>query len=176
MKTIMNALDKIDKRDLKELLSKNWMTHDAMWFMHTYQTVGMEKANEINLAAIDSMSAFEARRLKKALGFDKVEFDTFEKVADFMKLSFDIVRADFMTFSWTAPEHNVLKWQWEGDGCFAYAGMTRIGVLEQYRCGIVRRMEGWIRTLDVEYRIDPQIEKCMMPEQGSCSGKFVFAF
>jgi len=172
----MNALDKIDKRDLKELLSKNWMTHDAMWFLHTYQKAGMDKANEINLAAIDSMSELEAKRLKKALGFADEKFDTFEKVADFMKLSFDLIRADFMKFSWTAPEHNILKWEWEGNSCFAYEGMKRIGVVDQYRCGIVRRMEGWIKTLDVDYRIEPEIEKCIMPEKGTCSGRFVFSF
>lgn len=172
----MDALDKIDKRDLKELLSKNWMTHDAMWFLHTYQQVGIEKANKINLAAIDAMCAFEARRLKRALGFENEQFDTFQSVADFMKQSFDLIRADFMTFSWTAPETNILQWEWEKDSCFAYEGMTRIGVLDRYQCGIIRRMEGWIRSLEVDYRIEPQIEKCIMPEKGACSGQFIFSF
>ena len=81
------------------------MTHDAMWVLHAHQTVGIEKVNDINHAAIDSLSTYDGRRLKKALGADKVEFDTFEKVAEFMKLSFDIVRTEFMTFKWAAPEH-----------------------------------------------------------------------
>ena len=39
-------------KDLKELLVKCWMTHDAMWFLHTLNDGGIEKANKINKAAI----------------------------------------------------------------------------------------------------------------------------
>lgn len=61
----MNLIDKIDKRDLRELITKGWMTHDAMWFYHTLQEFGIEKTNKINLAAVQSMSMIEAKRLKK---------------------------------------------------------------------------------------------------------------
>ena len=37
------GLELISKQDLKELLSKNWLTHDAMWFALTLETVGISK-------------------------------------------------------------------------------------------------------------------------------------
>ena len=60
------GLDKIGKRELRELLTKGWMTHDAMWFMHTIQDLGIETANKINIAAVRSMSMIEIKRLQKA--------------------------------------------------------------------------------------------------------------
>ena len=33
----------LEKNELKELLNKNWMTHDAMWFYNCLQECGIEK-------------------------------------------------------------------------------------------------------------------------------------
>lgn len=65
----MNGLASLEKNEIKELLSKGWITHDAMWFFHALQEVGIEKTNRINRAAAESMSLIEVARLKKALGF-----------------------------------------------------------------------------------------------------------
>jgi hypothetical protein len=60
----MSALDHLEKRDIKELLSKGWITHDAMWFAHSLSEIGIERTNVINKAAIASMAAIEVGRLK----------------------------------------------------------------------------------------------------------------
>ena len=54
-----SLLTQIEKNDLRELLVKGWMTHDAMWLYHCFQECGMEKTNRINKAAVQSMSAIE---------------------------------------------------------------------------------------------------------------------
>ncbi len=59
------------EEQLKELLIKNWMTHDAMWFYHSVQEFGMEKTNVVNKAAVRSMAGVEIKRLKKAMGVDQ---------------------------------------------------------------------------------------------------------
>jgi len=69
------------KNELKELLNKGWMTHDAMWFYHCLEEFGIEKTNRINLADIKSMSAIEIKRYQKALGLEKV--DTFDEFKHF---------------------------------------------------------------------------------------------
>ena len=66
----------LKKKELKEILIKNWMTHDAMWFYHCLQECGIERANKINKAAVRSMGMIEIRRIQEAIGIDKVE--TFE--------------------------------------------------------------------------------------------------
>ena len=52
----------VENDELKELLVKGWMTHDAMWFYHSLQEFGIEKTNKINKAAIRDMSAIEIKR------------------------------------------------------------------------------------------------------------------
>jgi hypothetical protein len=38
----------LEKKELKELLTKCWMTQDAMWFHHCMQGCGIEKMNRSN--------------------------------------------------------------------------------------------------------------------------------
>ena len=40
------ALDKIGKREVRELLTKGWMTHDAMWLICSIEEFGIETANK----------------------------------------------------------------------------------------------------------------------------------
>ena len=67
----------IGKKELKELLLKCWMTHDGMWFYHSMQNLGIEKANQINKAAIKSLAGIEMERIRKAFGLKEIE--TFEE-------------------------------------------------------------------------------------------------
>ena len=62
-----DSMKELSKAELKELLIKCWMTHDAMWLMQTVQHCGFEKANLINKAAVRSMAQVEIKRIKKAL-------------------------------------------------------------------------------------------------------------
>ena len=64
----MGALDRIEKADLRNLLGKGWLTHDGLWFFHTYQELGIEKANALNRAAIKSLAPIEIERAKRILG------------------------------------------------------------------------------------------------------------
>jgi len=54
------GLDKISKRELREVLTKGWMTHDAMWLMHSIEELGIETANKLNISAVKSLSCFTA--------------------------------------------------------------------------------------------------------------------
>ena len=56
----MSVLNKIEKKDLRDLLGKSWLTHDGMWFYHTCQESGIEKANVLNKAAIRSLAPIAA--------------------------------------------------------------------------------------------------------------------
>ncbi|MBW1847517.1 MAG: hypothetical protein JRJ27_10315, partial [Deltaproteobacteria bacterium] len=52
-----------EKKELIELLNKNWMTHDGMWFYHCLQEMGIEKANKLNKLAISALAPIEIKRL-----------------------------------------------------------------------------------------------------------------
>jgi len=38
---------RIDKKEIRDLLGKGWLTHDGMWFYNTYRELGIEKANQL---------------------------------------------------------------------------------------------------------------------------------
>jgi hypothetical protein len=57
----VGVLNKIGKREIRDLLGKGWLTHDGMWFYHTYQELGIDKANKLNKAAIRSLAPIEIK-------------------------------------------------------------------------------------------------------------------
>ena len=168
------ALANIDKRDLRELLTKGWMTHDAMWFYHSIHELGVDRANKVNIAAVESMSAIEIRRLKKALGYSDAELTSFDRLADFAREAFDIIKADFMHFEFETSEKNILRWKWMDGKCFAFEGVTALGCIDEYKCGIIKRIEGWFTGLGIKYKMEPPVDRCLMHHKGECVGRFIF--
>ncbi len=169
----MEALETLEKREIRELISKGWITHDAMWFVHCLQEFGIEKTNKVNRAAVRSMSAIEVGRLKKALGVTKDTFDTFDEFMEFLKAAMDIVLADFMQVKFSAPSKNIFHWEMAKGACFAYKGMCMLGVPDKYECGVLHRIECWLDTLNIPYTMKPQVKNCLMHSKGECSGDFI---
>ncbi len=169
----MEALETLEKREIRELISKGWITHDAMWFVHCLQEFGIEKTNKMNRAAVRSMSAIEVGRLKKALGVTTDQFDSFDELMGFFKGAMEIVLADFMQVKFTTPSKNIFHWEMEKDKCFAYKGMCMLGIPDKYECGVLHRIECWFDTLNIPYTMTPQVKNCLMHSQGECAGDFI---
>lgn len=162
----------IDGRELKELLIKNWMTHDAMWLYHCVREFGMEKTNVVNRAAVRSMAAVEIKRLRKAMGVERIE--TFEQFREFFNAVMEVVTGDFMKPSFSFPEHNRVHGQWKT--CFAYDGLTKYGMIDRYQCGIMDRVEGWFDAMEIPYTVTPKVDKCIMHTEGRCYRDYTFEF
>jgi hypothetical protein len=168
-----SGLSNISKEELRDLLTKGWLTHDAMWLYHCFQECGMETANRINSAAIQSMSAIEIQRIKKVLGLPKVyRVKAFDELVEVMDGAFALIKGDFMKFTFSATAKNFVHWQWEN--CFAYEGVSALGAIDQYQCGIMARVEGWLQGLGVPYTLKPTINGCLMHRHGQCAGDIVF--
>lgn len=170
----MKALDRLEKKELKELLNKCWMTHDAMWFYHCLQELGIEKTNKLNKAAIAALAPIEMKRIKKAVGIENIQ--TFEQLKELIEGAVEIVSGDFMNFTFSYPSENVLHWEFEAQKCFAYVGIKNMGVIDQYQCGVIYRIECWLDSLGIEYSVTPQVQDCLMHTSGNCSGDFNFYF
>ncbi len=162
----------LDKTELKELLNKGWMTHDAMWFYNCLEECGIEKTNKINKAAIRAMAAIEIKRYQKALGAGK--FDTFDELKRFFKIVMEIVTGKFMKYSFSMPETNLIHGEWKS--CFAYEGIKALGVIDRYECGIMLRIETWFDTLGIKYEVEPKVTGCMMHSDGQCFRDYRFFF
>ncbi len=162
----------LETNELKEILIKNWMTHDAMWFYHCLQECGIEKTNRINKAAVRAMGIIEIKRIQKALEVDRV--GTFEDFRLLNDAIWGIVKGDFMKFSYGYPAANVFRGDFQK--CFAYEGIEQLGVIGQYKCGIFERIYGWLDGLGIEYSVSPQVEGCMMHTDGKCFREITFTF
>lgn len=162
----------LNKKELKEILIKNWMTHDGMWFFHSVNNCGIEQTNKINKAAVRSMARIELDRLKRVFDTDRIE--KFKEFQLFIENVFNVVKADFMDFTYTFTSKN--KFTFTMNKCFAYDGIKRIGVIEKYQCGIFKRIEGWFDSLDIKYEVKPKIEGCLMHSNGKCSRDYKLFF
>ena len=91
----------LDKNELKELLNKGWMTHDAMWFYHCLEEFGIEKTNKINQAAIRSHGGHRDQTLSKGPGIES--FSSFEEMVDFFQMVMEIVSGKFMKYQLYLP-------------------------------------------------------------------------
>ena len=166
----MKQFDDLAKTELRDLLVRNWMTHDAMWFANTVQQCGIEKANVLNRAAVKAMATIEAKRLKEALQIERIV--SFEELESFIKTGFEIIRAPFMEFNVTFPEKNVMRW--EIATCFAYTGVKRLGIIDQYQCGIFDRLDSWLAVLGISCGVQPQVDGCLMYQTGKCMREYRF--
>jgi hypothetical protein len=165
-------MTRLDNDALKQLLTRGWMTHDAMWFGSVLREYGMTAANRLNKAAIRSMAPIEVRRLKQALAIDSV--DSVESLRTFFEGAFELLIGDFME----------VRWSWQADGsvridnlrCFARDGMQRLGLLATYQCGIYERVFAWLDELGVDYQVTPEVDGCMALDGSPCALTLRFRF
>jgi hypothetical protein len=169
----VGALDRIEKNEVRDLLGKGWLTHDGLWFYHASREFGMERTNALNKAAIKSLAPLEVGRMKQALGIGKKRLDTFDELTDFMLAALELTLPEsvFRKARFNASPGNRIHWVWEKGECFAYKGMKQIGMIDQYRCGVMYRIECWLEALEIPYSMHPRIEGCLMHEGGACEGQ-----
>ena len=166
------TLDFISKQDLKEVLSKNWLTHDAMWFALSVETIGMEKTNAINRKAAHSMAQIEAKRMSKVFNIGKIT--NVQELKGFMEKTLNIVSGEFMKYDYKIIDERTIIF--DSLNCFAYEGVNKLGVISDYECGIFERIEGWFDYFNIRYTKEPNEIKCLMHLYGSCSKKYTFTF
>jgi hypothetical protein len=60
--------------------------------------------------------------------------------------------------------------------CFAYEGMKKLGVQNEYECGVIYRIKCWLKELGLKPKINPRIKKCLLTSQGHCGGTIKVSF
>lgn len=168
----MEVLDRVEKNKLRDLLGKGWLTHDGAWFYTVYAELGIEKANALNLAAIQTMAPLEMKRCLNVLGLDQTDLKTFEDLTEFVFTALELILPEsvFVRFSIQAYPGNIIHWEWAKGECFAFKGMTQMDAIHDYRCGVMYRIACWFEALGIAFEMEPRVDKCMMHHQGSCTG------
>lgn len=174
----MSSINKIGKREIRDLLGKGWLTHDGAWFYHTFEELGIEIANQLNKAAIRSLAPIEIQRVKSVLGIGGEKIRTFQELTNFMLEALELILpySVFKKFRFSKSSNDLLHWEWENGECFAYKGMKQIDAIDGYSCGVIYRIECWLDALGIKYDIDPKIDKCIMYKKGSCFGNIRIIF
>jgi len=169
----MDLMKKLNGNDVKELFSKNWLTHDAMWYGNCMQELGPEKANQLNKTAVRLMAGIEIKRVMKLMDMPKQStIDTFDELSEIIGTAFQLVQTSFLTFDFSFPEKNLLRGQFSE--CFAHDGVEKFGMIDNYECGIVERVKGWMDGIGVTYKMTPNFKGCLMHQYGKCVVNFVF--
>jgi len=153
--------------ELRSLMLKGWMTHDAMWFATTLARHGIDETNIMNRTAVRSMAAIEAKRVAKLFGLPR-PVATPDGLREFFDRAIESVIPDFMEFhvQW-APDNTSVTFR--VTSCFAFDGVSALGVADRYECGIFERIHGWFDALEVTYTETPETALCTMPRTGSCA-------
>jgi hypothetical protein len=167
----MKTIEEIGVAALKEHIIKNWMTHDAMWFLQCLQAHGIDEANRLNKGAIKALAAIEAKRARELFGLEKEPVETFDELKEIIDAVFSVSKGDFMRFSYRFPEKNLMRWEWAEKNCFAYKGMKRLGVIDGYECGVLYRVLCWLESAGVKYEVPDGIKGCLMHTKGICAGE-----
>lgn len=123
----MDLINKLSKADVKELFSKNWMTHDAMWYGNCMHELGPEQANRLNKSAVRLMAAIEIKRIVKLMGKPKdFQVQTLDELSEIIATAFQVVQTDFMKLDFSFSAKNVLHGKFHA--CFAHDGVKRFGL------------------------------------------------
>ncbi len=161
-------LAKLSPQQREDLLIKCWMSHDARWFTAVAMNHGMPAANRANQAAVREEGKVEARRLARALGLGPVT-----NAADFLlaqEAMIGLLGPDLLDYD--AVQTGDDGWRLEIKRCFAFDNVSRAGVADQYECGILPRVQGWLEGLGLPYEMTPSLGKCLKAQGQECAYDF----
>jgi Family of unknown function (DUF6125) len=142
----------------KDLLIKGWMSHDARWFMAVTQHFGLDAANRLNQSVCREIGRVEMKRLIKSLALSQAK--DLEEYLILKKAAFALYGSSLAEYDIKTLDHR--SYEIHLKRCFAYENIVRAGIKDQYECGILARIQGWIDAQGLEHELKPALGKCMM--------------
>jgi len=149
----------------KDLLIKGWMSHDARWFMAVTQHFGIDAANRLNQMVCRELGQVEMKRYMKTLALSPPK-----DMGEYLNLT----KAAMSIYGHGLAEYEIKTlddqmYEMHMKRCFAYENIVRAGIKDQYECGILARIQGWIDAQGLEHELKPALGKCMMVLGKECS-------
>jgi hypothetical protein len=154
----------LNRKELKDLLIKNWMTHDALWYGEVALKFGMNAASPMNLKVCRKLGRIECRRLmeKKKIA-SPTNIAEYRELFEFAK---EVFVPDFMKFQIEYPGNDTQIFHVLD--CFAHRGMEKAGRIADYECGIFARIEGWLDAMGLKYDRTPDLSRCLKFKGKTC--------
>ncbi len=154
----VGLLRRLPASDRETLLIKNWMSHDARWFMAVAAEFGMQVTNRLNQRAAHEVGKVEAHRIVRALGLPAVS-----TVADYLlvqEVFIGLLGPDLLAYRVMKAGENAFRINVER--CFAHDNAARAGVARELACGIFARVTGWIEGVGLACETQPCLDTCLM--------------
>ncbi len=156
----------------KDLLVKGWMSHDARWYMAVAEHFGIEAANRLNQMVTRELGRVEMKRLMKALNLSAPK--NTERYVELMNTAISLYGPDLIEYEVQILDHQ--SYEMHLKRCFAHENIVRAGIKDQYECGILSRLQGWIDALGLEHDLTPPLGKCMKVLGKECAYKITLRF
>jgi len=163
-------LGRLSPSDREALLIKNWMSHDARWFMAVAAEFGLQVTNHLNQRAAHELGTVEARRIVRALGLPPVT--TLDDYLLVQEVLIGLLGPDLLDYRVTKAGDNAFRIH--VGRCFAHDNAARAGVAGGLACGIFARVTGWLEALGLAYDIQPCLDACLMARGEECVHTVVF--
>ena len=158
----------LSPEEREALLIKSWMAHDARWFQAVAMAFGLEAANRVNQAAVHEAGKAEAKRMTRALRLPPVV--TLDDWLLTQEAIIGLMGPDLIDYGIVPTGDD--SYELRVERCFAHEQVTRAGVAQQYECGIMPRLTGWLEGLGLGYEMTPPLGKCLKAQGLDC----VYAF
>ena len=162
----------LNESQIKALLMKNWMTHDALWYGEVALKFGMAEASPMNLRVCRKLGQIELKRLMKVI--DASPPGNQKEYQDLFEIGRRVFVPEFMSYEIEYPEQNVQRWRITD--CFAHRGMQQAGLLPEYECGIFERIFGWFDAMRLTYDVEPDLSRCLKYKGRQCEVTVRFHF
>jgi len=156
----------------KDLLIKGWMSHDARWFMAVAEHFGIEAASRLNQIVARELGRVEMKRFMKTLALSSPQ--NMEEYLNIKKAALSLFGPDLIEYEIKILDHQSYAMQLKR--CFAHENIVRAGIKDQYECGILARLRGWIDAQGLEHELQPALGRCMMVLGKECHYKIVLHF
>jgi hypothetical protein len=156
----------------KDLLIKGWMSHDARWFMAVAEYFGMEHANRLNQMVTRELGRVEMKRLMGALNLSPSK--DMDGYLNLMKTAFSLYGHGLAEYEIKILDHQ--SYQMHLKRCFAHENIVKAGIKDQYECGILSRLQGWIDAQGLEHELTPPLAKCVKVLGKECRYEITLKF
>ncbi len=163
-------LGRLAPSDREALLIKNWMSHDARWFMAVAAEFGLPVTNRLNQRAAHELGKVEARRIVRALGLPPVA--TLDDYLLVQEVFIGLLGPDLLDYRVAKAGDNAFRIHVAR--CFAHDNAARAGVAGGLACGIFARLTGWLEALGFAHDIQPCLDACLMARGEECVHTVVF--
>lgn len=156
----------------KELLIKGWMSHDARWFMAVAERLGVEETNRLNQKVCRELGKVEMKRFMKALGISSPK--NIPEHIGINDAAISLYGPDLIEYEIKVLNHR--SYEMHIKRCFAHENVVQAGIEDQYQCGILARVQGWIDTQGLKHELTPALGKCMMVLGKDCCYTIILQF